>query len=135
MPATKIFTRFTNPDAQGEGTLVYSAEKWCKIVLILETAGPVSVGTSAELYPVVSGKGLLLPPDQPVEFTLAKGDRLYMVSNAIDRVSVVIEEIPWAELILTQMIGGLQGIVGAIASLAGASAAKIKSKSNSPYCP
>lgn len=94
---TLIYTLFTKA---GETRLVYSATTWVKIRLMLETAGPVAVGTRQQIGPTLSGKGILLPVNQEIDFVLAKGDRLFMVAEAINRVKFICEMIPWQEQIL-----------------------------------
>jgi len=105
---TQIFTRFTDPNAGSgsEKTLVYSADKWVRVKLILQTAGAVIVGTAAELNPTAPGQGALLTQNVPFTFTLPKGDRLYMVSQALNRVVVVIEPFPWLEEITALLCAG-----------------------------
>lgn len=113
---TDIYTYFTKPT--GESELLYSAESWVKIELALETAGPVSVGTRESVVPVLSGKGILLESDgEPIEFVMPRGNRLFIASESINRVKVIIEPIPWFEQLLMQIeqgFGGLKGILSAV---------------------
>jgi len=110
---TDIYTYFTKPTGVTE--LLYSAEDWVRINLQLETAGPVAVGTRDSVTPVLSGKGVLLPNigDTSFEFILARGNRLWIASESINRVKVVIEPIPFLEKIL-RSVDGLSGIFGAL---------------------
>lgn len=94
---TQMLTRFTVPTADGEQTLVYSAEKWVRIILTLQTAGPVAAGTSANLKPVAQGRGISLIQNIPTPFILPRGDRLYIASDTVDRIAIIIEPIPWLE--------------------------------------
>lgn len=96
---TQTFTRFTDPSAaQGdERNLVYSAEKWVRVILTLTTAGPVLIGTQQNLNPAQPGQGIVLQQDVATPIVLPRGDRLYMASTSIDAISVVIEPIPWLE--------------------------------------
>lgn len=103
---TDIYTRFTQ--VTGRSELFYSAEKWVRIRLLLETAGPVSVSTRQDITPVLSGKGILLQTGEYVEFTLARGDRLFIAASSVNRVQVIIEPFPWLESLLLT----LKGILG-----------------------
>ena len=111
MHHTDIFTYFSVPD--GESKLLYTAEEWMRIELVLETAGPVAVSTRQDVAPVLSGKGVLLAPSgEPLNFTLPRGDRLFIAAEAINRVKVIIEPIPWLEKILMRMESGFSGLKG-----------------------
>lgn len=111
---TDIFTYFTVPNGTSE--LLYSAEDWVRITLILETAGPVATSTRQSVTPVLSGKGVLIPPSgQPLIFVLPRGDRLFIASESINRVQVFIEPIPWLEQLLHQIEDGFGGLKGLIA--------------------
>lgn len=88
---TRMFTYFT---IAGETKLLYSAETWVRANLFLEDAGPVSVGTDQNLAPVLSGKGILLPTNIERGFYLSKGDRIFILAEAVNRVQVVIEPLP-----------------------------------------
>lgn len=110
---TDIYTYFTK--ATGVSELLYSAEEWMKIRLVLETAGPVSVGTRESVTPVLSGKGILLESDgEPIEFTIPKGNRLFIASESVNRVKVIIEPIPWLEQLLYQVESGFSGLKGVL---------------------
>jgi hypothetical protein len=99
----EAYTHTTRPS----GThLLYEAERWIRLRLMLETAGPVDVGTRDNISPVLSGKGLSLPTNVPLEFTMSKGDKLYIAATAINRVRVIVEPIAWGEQI-ANMIGSL----------------------------
>lgn len=108
---TDIYTYFTKPINESE--LLYSAESWVMVTLILETAGPVAVSTRQDVVPVLSGKGALLEPDgEPFRFVLPKGDRLFIAAEAINRVKVIIEPFPWLEQILLSLSQGFGGLMG-----------------------
>jgi hypothetical protein len=94
---TDVYTYFTVPSR--EPFLLYSAENWVKIKLVLETSGAVAVGTAAEISPVLSGHGRLLDTDEEYETSIAKGTRFYIASETVNRVSVTIEPIPWLQQI------------------------------------
>lgn len=87
-------------DGAGRTKVLYNGDRlWSRVVLTLETAGPVVVGTREDIVPVLSGKGRLLVTNLPTEFTIAKTSRLYIASTALNRVSVTIEPLPWLEQI------------------------------------
>ena len=96
--STLIYTLFTKA---GETRLVYSATTWVQIRLMLENAGPVAVGTRQQIGPALSGKGILLRTNEWVDFVLAKGDRLFMIAEGVNRVKFVCEQIPWQEQLLS----------------------------------
>ncbi|MBT8453016.1 MAG: hypothetical protein KJO40_13690 [Deltaproteobacteria bacterium] len=112
--STQLYTYFTQI---GGTRLIYSADRWVTVRLTLETAGPVDVGTAANIEPVLSGRGRSLVTG--VEFTtkLAKGTRLYITSQSINRVLVTIEPIPWLQQISDEIVGVGQGIIAAINAL------------------
>lgn len=88
----QIFTRFTQAEIP---ILIHTGGAgWTRIKLTLEDAGPVVVGTGTDLFPVLSGKGMLLPSDAERDFVLREGDSLYIAADAPNRVAVVIEPIP-----------------------------------------
>lgn len=103
---TDTFTYFTQVGKQpitgtGTGTpILYNGDRlWARVTLILETAGPVVVGTREDIFPVLSGKGSLLPVGREWERIIAKGTRLYVAATALNRISVTIEPLPWLEQI------------------------------------
>jgi hypothetical protein len=99
--ATTYFTK-AGPTRQ-----LYTADrKWAKVTLLLQTAGPVAVGFSQTIIPVLSGKGILLATLVPAEFRVARGNKLWIASTAVNRVSVQIEEEPWLEQILGGVVRG-----------------------------
>lgn len=104
---TDIYTRITKPSNKSE--LLYSADNWVRMRLLLETAGPVAVSTRQDIVPVLSGKGILLQTGEYVEFTIPRGDRVYIASNTVNRVQVFVEPFPWLEsmlLTLKALLGG-----------------------------
>lgn len=110
----QTYTYFTKVTANGaEIPVLYSGDRlWARVKLTLETAGPVAVGQSSQLLPVLSGKGTLLPTGQEMEFTIAKGTRLYIASTSVNRVKVTIEPLPWLE----QITATLSAIVDKLAA-------------------
>lgn len=105
---TEISTYFTKPSGSH---MLYRAESWVRIRLILETAGPVSVGSRDNVAPPLSGKGALLPINVEVTFPMQKGNRIYIAATAVNRVRFIIEPIPWLEQMAT-MLGTLVSFGG-----------------------
>lgn len=100
IPAARGRTEISTYQTRDTGTqLLYQAEGWVRLRLMLETAGPVSVGTRDVLTPVSSGKGILLPTDVEITFPVAKGGRITIAATAVNRVRYIIEPIPWLEQI------------------------------------
>jgi hypothetical protein len=93
---TRMYTYFTTA---GETKLLYSAENWMKARLILEDAGPVSIGMDQNITPVLSGKGILLTTNVEIEFVISKGDRIFVAAEAINRVKFIIEPLPYVGLL------------------------------------
>lgn len=103
---TNTYTRFTQPSDESE--LLLSAEPedgWTVVTLGLETAGPVAVGTNADITPVASGRGVLLPTTRDFSITLSPGDRLYLASDSINRIRVTTQPVPWGEAIVDLLTG------------------------------
>lgn len=109
---TQVSTYFTKIPVDGaEPEILYNGDRmWANVTMTLETAGPVAVGQSQQLSPVLSGKGILLETDVPLTLTIAKGTRLYIRSTSINRVKLIIEPFAWLETI-TGLIGTLIGAV------------------------
>ncbi len=112
---TEVYSYFTS--ASGQTELIYSAENWVRIKLTLETAGPVSVGTSAELSPVLGGRGRLLDTAVEFEVYLARGSRFYVISDSINRLSVTIEPVPWLEQLAGDMVTALSSVAQTVANI------------------
>lgn len=115
---TKITTYFVTDFSKSN--LMYSAESWVQVRLLLETAGPVAVSTDEEILPVLSGKGRLLPTGDEIRFFLPPGNRLFIAANSIQRVAVTVEPLPFLYEILGTTERGVSAIVGSIRGLAGA---------------
>lgn len=99
----QIFTYFTKAPANGRAltSVLYNGDlQWAIVTATLESAGPVVVGQSADLQPVLSGVGQLLETGIPLTFNIAKGQKLYIASTAINRVKVTIQADPWQEVIV-----------------------------------
>jgi hypothetical protein len=103
----EVHTYFTKP---GGSHLLYQAESWVRLRLMLGTAGPVAVGSRDYVAPVLSGKGILLPENVEITFPLLKGNRVYIAAAAINRVRVIIEPIPWGDQ-TTTMIGQIVSLL------------------------
>lgn len=104
---TEISTYFTKV---GGNNLLYQAEGWVRLRIMLETAGPVAIGSRDDVEPVLSGKGITLIRDVEISFPLAKGNRVFITSGAVNRVRMIVEPIPWAEQVTT-MIGSLVSLI------------------------
>lgn len=127
---TEIYTYFTEI---GGTQLLLTAQEWLRVRLTLETAGPVAVGTRQQIDPVLSGKGVLLPVGQEVEFVLPRGDRLFITAASINRVKFITEAIPWLQAITAEISKNASTIVGALGSLV--RRGKPKSAADLPPCP
>lgn len=107
---TDIYTYRT--PATGESQLLFSASKWARVTLALETAGPVAIGTRQDVTPVLGGRGVLLEPDgEPLQFLMGLGDRLYIAAEADNRVKVIIEPLPWLEQVVTTLHSGFNSLL------------------------
>ncbi len=115
---TDMFDMLTT--SVGQSKQFYVTNRWIRVTLTLQTAGPVVVSTRAEVVPVLSGKGTSLVTGQPITFTLPRGSSLYYGCASVQRVSVIIEPVPWANEIAGK-IDGVAGVVGEAArSIVGA---------------
>lgn len=119
--ATNLSTVFTRI---GGTQILHAADRWVIAKLTLQTAGPVDVGTRAELTPVLSGKGRSLVTNQELAIPLAKGTRLYYTAAATNRLLVVIEPIPWLQQIALEIVAVGNAIVAALVALASRPATK-----------
>lgn len=138
MQRTQTSTLITQPTGKTEN--LFSANFWCRVKVYLETAGPVAVGLGENLSPVLSGKGILLPSGGPeLEFELQKGDRLYYIATAINRVKVIVvpEFLQEAtEIIDRTTMGIVPGIATAIsAAFYGLVGRKAPQEPQKPVCP
>ncbi len=101
--------------------LLYTGDRmWAKVILTLETAGPVAIGDSTDITPVLSGKGQLLETGVPTVLDVAKGNRIYIAATSINRVKVEISPYPWLETI-TGLAGSLLDAIRGTVAAAGAS--------------
>ncbi len=94
-----LYTYFTKGPGAATETLYNGDRLWALVTLELQTAGPVVVGTRAQLTPVLSGRGISMATGKPITIRVAYGTRIYIASNAVSRVSVQIESVPWLEQI------------------------------------
>lgn len=127
---TDVSSYFTFAD--GQTHLVYSAENWVRVKITLETAGPVSVGTAAELAPVLGGRGRLLNTGVEYEVYLARGTRFYVVSDTVNRLSLTIEPIPWLEQMTADIVGAVVGVASTVNLVGRAIVAAIRGSSPAP---
>lgn len=105
--ATEINTYFAKPVTDGQPQVLYNGDRqYALVTLTLETAGPVVVSTKQNIIPVLSGKGALLETNVPLQFYLAKGNRLWVASTSVNRIKVMIQPIPWLEQ-LAGLLGGI----------------------------
>ncbi len=89
---TAMYTYFTQG---GQGTAQLATfQDYTRVRLTLEDAGPVAVGTQANLVPVEGGAGILLPTDIEKTFIMGPGEILYVAANGKNRVAVVLEPLP-----------------------------------------
>jgi hypothetical protein len=116
-PLYKAQNYFTVPD--GESKLLYSAEGWVKARLYLENAGPVVVGESQNITPVLSGKGMTLPTGEWCEWTLTKGSRIFIAAESVNRVKFNIAPVPFAEQLGAFFGSSLQTMRSMLAALTG----------------
>lgn len=108
--ATEIYTFFARPNPTGQFTIIYNGDRmFAQVILTLETAGPVAVSTKQQINPTLSGKGQLLETGVPLTFTLAKGQRLYVVTSSINRIKVTVQPYPWLEQ-FAGLLGMLAGL-------------------------
>lgn len=103
---TSISTYLTNV---GTTDILYNGDRqWAALTVTLQTAGPVAVSNLNNIAPVLSGKGQLLQTGVPTRFIIAKGTRLYVLSSSVNRLALVVEPIPWLEMI-TALLGKTAG--------------------------
>jgi hypothetical protein len=82
----------------------------------------VDVGTSENIAPVLSGKGLSLITNMEREFWLPKGARFYVTSQTINRLSVIIEPVPMLHQIALEIVNLGNRLVEAFAGFGKTSA-------------
>lgn len=108
-------TLFTVAQPFGQTHKLFDARQWMRVKLRLETAGPVTVGTNAHLETAIgSGAGSSLGVDELV-IVLKKGDTLYYIANATNRVRIIREPIPWQEQLLIR-VGSVFDAIRSLAS-------------------
>lgn len=98
--ATDIKTFFT---VAGGTNVLYKAESWVRIRLMLRGDGLVVVGTRDRLDPIGSGAGVPLIIDQEFETVLTRGGKITIAADGIVPVGVVIEPLPWMETLSLQI--------------------------------
>jgi hypothetical protein len=103
-------TYFTVPD--GQTHLLYTAQSWVKVRLLLESAGPVVYGQNQGITPVLSGRGSRLITGEEKEIELTKGSRIFIAAEAINRVSFSVSPIPFSDVIggwVSALLGAITG--------------------------
>ena len=109
--ATQCVTLFTSA---GGTDLQYSANEWTLVSVQLETAGPVVIGTQEHLAPLGSGRGISVGTT-PRYMVLSPGERLYSLSSALNRVSMVAQPLPNLVAIALK----IDALIGALAKKIG----------------
>lgn len=105
--ATTYFTKV--PVIGEQSSILYPADRlWARVILTLETAGPVAVGFKSQISPVLSGRGQLLQTGVATVFDVPKGNPLYIAATAVNRVKLTVESLPWLELIAA-LLGRISG--------------------------
>lgn len=116
----------------GPSVVLYNGDRmWAKLTVTLETAGPVVVGQQSGIVPVLSGKGQLLQSGVPTILNVAKGNRIYIAANGVNRVKLVIEAYPFLETItglLGALASALRAPISAAASAAASAIARVTGK-------
>lgn len=130
---TDVSTYFT--EASSESKLLYTAENWVVVKLTLETAGPVAVGTNADVAPVLSGKGRLLDTGVEYSISVARGTSLYIAAEAINRVSFTVEPIPWAEQLAAEITQVARVVSSTVQSVGSAIVSAIGTLTGKPAAP
>lgn len=112
---TLIQTFFTKP---GVETILYQANvPWARLKILLETAGPVVIGTGPGMAPINSGRGALLRTDEELEFDVAAGNKIFIFSTTANRVRLIVQPLPWQEMILGGVVRGFDMLIKTISSL------------------
>ncbi len=83
-------TIFTDANQNIQDRPFVSAVEPLTVRLLLETAGPVSVSTRSDLFPIGSGKGIQLSNVLWTMVNLDPGQRLFIGATGINRVAVII---------------------------------------------
>jgi len=91
----------------GEVVLLFQGNSaWSQVTLILETAGPVAVGTGPGVK-LTTGSGVRLTTGVPLSFPVARGERVYAASGAVSRIQVIAHPIAWGEHVANLLTAGL----------------------------
>lgn len=92
---TKIFT-FTSAgiQASADSQNFFSTIEWARVKLLLQTAGPVALSTFPSPFPIGT-KGIQLTPNLWTSVDIPPATRLYLASNTLQQISVMIEPIPY----------------------------------------
>ncbi len=107
----QLFTYTTR--AVPETQTLYNADRqWARVTLTLTTAGPVQVGEKQDLGNITAGQGVSLQTGVPVVLDVARGNRIFVVAGAVNRISVVVAPYPWLEVITGSVMRLVSRIVG-----------------------
>lgn len=123
----QISTYFTKVLVDGQPPdVLYSGDRnWARVRVTLRTAGPVAVGQFSNLYPVLSGKGQTLQTGVPAVFDIAKGSKLYVAAQSVNRIDLAIEPYPWLETITGLLMSLVSAVTGGATLLASGKTSKI----------
>lgn len=113
--STNLSTVFTRV---GGTQQIYAADRWVTFKVTLQTAGPVDLGTRADITPVLSGKGRGLVTGQELTLVVGKGTRVYYTAAAVNRLLVTIEPIPWLQQIAMEIRNNASSIIKSLVSIA-----------------
>ena len=114
---TEPKTFITRPGAIVQ--LISAQQPWAKVTLTLETAGPVEVSSSSN-WNFLNGQGQSLITNVPMEFTIAKGNNLYLQAGSAERVRFTLSPFPWLEIITQVLRGGFSSLATAVSARASA---------------
>ncbi len=103
---------YTTQAVSGTQTLYNADRQWARVTLTLTTAGPVQVGEKQDLGTVTAGQGISLQTGVPVVLDVARGNRLFVLSSAVNRITVVVAPYPWLEVITGSVMRLVSRIVG-----------------------
>ena len=108
---------YTTQAVSGTQTLYNADRQWARVTLTLTTAGPVQVGEKQDLGPVTAGQGISLQTGVPVVLDVARGNRLFVTSSAVNRITVVVAPYPWLEVITGSVMAIATAMGGAVGRL------------------
>lgn len=105
---TELSTYIAKPPIDGQLPILYNGDRqFAEVILELQTAGPVFVGTKQQILPLGSCKGQQLFTGQQVRYQLPKGNRLWVATGSISLIAVTIQAYAWLENI-TGLISSIE---------------------------